>query len=92
VGLSRPGTLALALLLAGPALWQAFVADQMDASTALLRFLIAVPVSAVMLAVLRGLTGDYRRQRKADKPIVDGLVPARARTDEPAPPAVGPGP
>lgn len=58
--LASGSTLALAALLDGPALWHAFGTHEMDASTALLRYLIAVPVSAVLLAVLRAVTAPYR--------------------------------
>jgi hypothetical protein len=69
-------TLVLAVLLDGPALWHAFVAHDLDASTALLRYLIAVPVSAVLLAVLRLVTGPYRA---VDQPL---RVTARRLDDE----------
>lgn len=51
----------LALLLSGSALWSAFVTGQLNTATALVRFLIAVGVAAVMLAVLRGITANYRK-------------------------------
>jgi hypothetical protein len=61
MGLTRPSTVALAALVDSPALWHAFVRHDLSASTAMLRFLIAVPVSAAMLAVLRAVTESYRR-------------------------------
>jgi hypothetical protein len=66
VALARGSTLALAALLDGQALWHAFVAHDLDAATALLRYLIAVPVSAVLLWVLRTVTGPYRT---GDQPL-----------------------
>ncbi|MEN3309551.1 MAG: hypothetical protein V7603_5753 [Micromonosporaceae bacterium] len=55
-----PSTLLLAGLIASPALWHAFVVGDLSTSTALARFLIAVPVSGLMMAILRGLTSGYR--------------------------------
>jgi hypothetical protein len=55
-----PSTLLLAGLIASPALWHALVVGDMSISVALARFLIAVPVSGLMMAILRGLTSGYR--------------------------------
>jgi hypothetical protein len=60
VYLARWSTLLLALLLSGPALWQTFVLHELDYTSAGIRYLIAVPVSAIMLALLRGLAGGYQ--------------------------------
>ena len=53
--LARWSTLLLAGLLAGPALWHAFVQGDLDYGTAMTRFLVAVVVSGLMLAVLRSM-------------------------------------
>ncbi len=58
----RPSVLGLAVLLSLPALWAAFAAGSLDITTALTRFLIAVPVAALMLALLRKVTAGYARQ------------------------------
>jgi len=58
----RPSVLGLAILLSTPALWSAFVAGSMGITVALIRFLIAVPVAALMLALLRMVTAGYSRQ------------------------------
>ncbi len=58
----RPSVLGLAVLLSTPALWAAFVAGSMGITAALIRFLIAVPVAALMLALLRMVTAGYARQ------------------------------
>jgi hypothetical protein len=58
----RPSVLGLAVLLSLPALWSAFAAGSMGITTALIRFLIAVPVAAVMLWLLRMVTAGYARQ------------------------------
>ena len=69
MALIRPGTLLFAALISGPALWHAFVQHDLDASSALERFLIAVPVSAFMLAGLRSVTASYARHRIANAPV-----------------------
>ena len=58
----RPSVLGLALLLSAPALWAAFAAGSLDMTTALIRFLIAMPVAALMVALLRRVTASYARQ------------------------------
>lgn len=57
----RPSVLGLAFLLSTPALWAAFASGSMGVTTALIRFLIAVPVAAVMLTLLRMVTQGYAR-------------------------------
>ncbi len=70
MGLIRPATLGLAIILSAPALWHGLVVGDMDLPTALERFLIAVAVSMAMAALLRGLTAGYRtpRRRATDRP------------------------
>jgi membrane protein implicated in regulation of membrane protease activity len=58
----RPAVLGLAVVLSAPALWAAFAAGSMGVTTALIRFLIAVPVAALMLALLQMVTASYSRQ------------------------------
>jgi hypothetical protein len=58
----RPSVLGLAVLLSMPALWAAFAAGSLGITTALTRFLIAVPVAALMLTLLRKVTASYARQ------------------------------
>ena len=69
---ARWSTLLVAALIASPALYHAFVTQDMDYGDALTRFLIAVPVAAIMLAVMRGLAAGYRR---------GAGIPARRRSD-----------
>ncbi|GAA1800927.1 hypothetical protein GCM10009682_23220 [Luedemannella flava] len=57
----RPATLVIALVLAAPALWQAFFAEDFDINRVLTRYLIAVPVAALMIFCLSVLTDAYRR-------------------------------
>lgn len=57
----RPSVLVLALILSSRAWWAALVDQQLSIVTALIWFLIAVPVAGLMLAGLRTLTAAYRR-------------------------------
>lgn len=59
MGVIRYSVLGLALVLASPALYQALVTEDLDLTSALIRYLIAVPVAAVMLAGLRLVTSGY---------------------------------
>ncbi|MBG0818640.1 hypothetical protein [Planomonospora sp. ID82291] len=89
-------TLLLALLLDAPALWRAFVLQDLDVVTALTRYLIAVAVSALMLGALRRVTASYG----SGKPAVTGEgdvmnvsvdrvhSPGRRAADREPPPAV----
>ena len=60
--LASPAALALGALVVSPALYQAFVTEEMDPATALIRLLIAVPVCGLMLSCLNVLTGAYHRK------------------------------
>ena len=74
MGLARFPTLFLAGALASPALYAALWTHTLDAQTALLRLLIAVPVAAGMLAIVRAVTRDYRRERRAEPAIQAEVV------------------
>lgn len=52
----------IALLISMPALWPAFVTGTMPIETALVRFLIAMPVATVMVMIFDSLVRSYRRQ------------------------------
>ena len=69
MALIRPSTLLLATAISTPALWETFVAHTLDPASAMERFLIAVPVSAVMLYGLRAITASYARHRIANAPV-----------------------
>jgi hypothetical protein len=56
----RPSVLLFALLMSAPALYR-YVLDQVDVTAVLMRFLIAVPIAAVLLAALRFVTAGYGR-------------------------------
>jgi hypothetical protein len=61
-------------------LWHGFVTGQLDVTSALLRFVVAVLVASVMLAGLRFVTAGYGRaeplpaRRSTDKPEVEGTA------------------
>ena len=65
MGLIRPSVLLLALAMASPALYQYLVAQDLDLAETLARYLIAVPVAAIMLALLRIVTNGYGREKRA---------------------------
>jgi len=66
MGLARFSTLFVALLIASPALYSAFVTHDLDPTTALLRYLIAVPVAALMLAIVRMVTQGFGQDEEPD--------------------------
>jgi hypothetical protein len=82
-------TLLLAAAIDSPALYGAFVTGEMDYMTALVRFLVAVVVSAIMLAMLRSMANGYLRTPKPAPVEAEGDAagPARRSTDEAAPAA-----
>lgn len=73
----RPSVLGLAVLLSLPALWAAFAAGSMGVTTALIRFLIAVPVAALMMSLLRMVTDSYSRQTLRRNAAAVALAQAR---------------
>jgi hypothetical protein len=78
----RWSVLLFALLITAPALYR-YVLDEIDLTEALIRFLIAVPVAAILLAGLRFVTAGYGR---TDEPA----TPATPRPGEPPPDAERP--
>jgi hypothetical protein len=56
----RPSVLLFALLMSAPAVYR-YVTDEIDIGQVLVRFLIAVPIAAVLLAALRFVTAGYGR-------------------------------
>jgi ABC-type Na+ efflux pump permease subunit len=55
----RPSVLLFALLMSAPA-WYRLLLDEVDIIQVLTRFLIAVPIAAVLLAGLRFILAGYR--------------------------------
>jgi hypothetical protein len=65
----RPSVLLFALLISAPALYR-YVLDQLDISAVLIRFLIAVPVAAMLMAALRFVTAGYGKTEEEPAAIV----------------------
>ena len=63
----RPSVLLFALLMSAPALYR-YVLDQVDITEVLIRFLIAVPIAAILLAGLRFVTAGYGRTEQRGVP------------------------
>lgn len=80
----RPAVLGLAVLLSTPALWAAFAAGSMGITTALIRFLIAVPVAALMLTLLQTVTASYSRQALRRSIASAAAAAAEARNQQAA--------
>jgi hypothetical protein len=74
--------LPIALLLAAPTLYSAFVTGSISVTTGLVRFLIALVVAAIMLGFLRSVTDSYRRA--ALTKALDEIKQARESGDTPA--------
>jgi hypothetical protein len=64
----RPSVLVLALALSSRAWWGALMHGQPSLLTALIWFIVAVPVAGLMLAGLRMLTSSYRRDASKSRP------------------------
>jgi hypothetical protein len=56
----RPSVLLFALLITAPAVYRLML-DEIDIGQVLIRFIIAVPIAAVLLAGLRFVTSGYGR-------------------------------
>jgi hypothetical protein len=64
----RWSVLLLALLMSAPAVYR-YVLDDIDVTQMLVRFLIAVPVAAVLLAGLRFVTAGYGKTDEPGMPV-----------------------
>ena len=64
----RWSVLLFALLMSAPALYR-YVLDEIDLTEALVRFLIAVPIAAVLMAGLRFVTAGYGRTDEPGTPV-----------------------
>ena len=64
----RPSVLWFALLISAPAVYR-YVIDEVDITVVLLRFLIAVPIAAVLLAAFRFITAGYGRTEEPGTPV-----------------------
>jgi hypothetical protein len=65
----RWSVLLFALLMSAPAVYR-FVLDEIDVTEMLVRFLIAVPIAAILLAGLRFVTAGYGRTDEPAIPII----------------------
>ena len=63
----RPSVLLFALAISAPALYR-YVLDEVDITAVLTRFLIAVPIAALLLAGLRFLTAGYGKSEEPATP------------------------
>lgn len=62
LGLTQGSTLMTAALIDSPAIYHAFVAKDMPADTAMLRYLICVPIAAALLLIWHTIIDPYRRK------------------------------
>ncbi|MEU4559934.1 hypothetical protein AB0F72_16250 [Actinoplanes sp. NPDC023936] len=74
----RPSVLLFALLISAPA-WYRLLFDQLDFVQVLIRFLIAVPIAALLLAALRFIMAGYRKDPES--------TPVTPEPTDPAPPS-----
>ncbi|GLY96874.1 hypothetical protein [Actinoplanes sp. NBRC 103695] len=74
----RWSVLLFALLMSAPAVYR-FVLDEIDVTEMLVRFLIAVPIAAILLAGLRFVTAGYGRTDEPGTSITPS--PASDRDD-----------
>ena len=70
----RPSVLLFALVISAPALYR-YVLDQVDVTEVLIRFIVAVPIAALLLAGLRFVTAGYGRTEDKEKPAGTPVTP-----------------
>ncbi|MCW2502312.1 MAG: hypothetical protein JWO79_596 [Actinomycetia bacterium] len=83
MNIATPSTLLLAALVDSPAIYSSAMGT-MDPSTALFRYLIAIPVCGLMLAFLRSITKSYQdeRQRVEDEAAAEAAAQERAEREQ----------
>jgi hypothetical protein len=74
----RFDSLLAALVVSAPAFWDAFTTGNTSVDTALLRFLIAVPVCAIGLMLVRKVFEAYAPKAKAVEAAEQALEETRA--------------
>lgn len=80
----KPIVLILATAFAAPALWLGLVDQTLPLQVTLTRYLIAVPVVAIALAMLRSVTRDYgKKPRDAQSSDHEPSHPMRRAVDNP---------
>lgn len=67
----RPAVLVLALILSASTLWSAFADGSIDITSALIRFLIAIPVAWAMLQVLTLAAADRSDRARASRQVAE---------------------
>jgi hypothetical protein len=72
----RPSVLWFALLISAPALYR-YVFDEIDITEVLVRFLIAVPIAAILLAALRFITAGYGKKEEPEPATPVAPTPER---------------
>ncbi len=92
MALVRPSTMLLAGVIAAPAIYHAAVTHELPGADALFRYLIAVPVAAALLAVLRKVTAGYGRQERTVRAAAERLDDERPQPQPYQPPAAPPPP
>jgi hypothetical protein len=75
----RASVLLFAFVISAPALYR-YAFDQLDLTDVLIRFIIAVPIAAVLLAALRFVTAGYG---KTDDEGASGTAPTAPITPTP---------
>ena len=65
----RWSVLLFALLISAPAVYR-YVLEEIDLTEVLVRFLIAVPIAAILLAGLRFVTAGYGEKEEPATPVV----------------------
>ena len=73
MGLIRPTALWFAALLSLPAFFQSLILQSVDLTEAMIRFLVAVPVAALLLGGFRYVTFGYGQQK--NEPAADAQNP-----------------
>jgi hypothetical protein len=73
LGLTQGSTLLIAALIDSPAIYHAFVVKDMPASTAMVRFLICVPVAAILLMLWHTIIDPYRRKGAPLRAVAERL-------------------
>jgi hypothetical protein len=76
----RWSVLLFALLMSAPALYR-YVFDEIDLTEVLVRFLIAVPIAAILLAGLRFVTAGYGKTDEPATPITPSRPPDAGETE-----------
>jgi hypothetical protein len=68
----KPSVLLFALLMSAPA-WYRLFGDEVDLVQVLIRFLVAVPIAAVLLAGVRFIVAGYHKAE--EEPPGTAMVP-----------------